>query len=59
MITNEYILSPMIDPDNVDKRREEVGLMPLAEYLNHFDLIWDIEKFKMRMEEYGSANTKN
>ena len=58
MKTNEYLLSPMIDPDNVDKRREEVGLMPLAEYLNHFDLIWDIEKFKKRMEEYDSTRTK-
>ncbi len=58
MITNEYILSPMIDPDNVDKRIEEIGLMPLAEYLNHFDLVWDIEKFKKRMKEYDLTRTK-
>ena len=58
MKTNEYLLSPMIDPDNVDKRREEVGLIPLAEYLNHFDLIWNIEKFKKRMEEYDSTRAK-
>ena len=56
--TNEYILSPMIGPDNVDKRREEVGLMLLAEYLNHFDLNWDVEKFKKRMEEYESTRIK-
>lgn len=58
MKTNEYLLSPMIDPDNVDKRREEVGLMPLAEYLNHFELIWDVEKFKKRMEEYDLEKNK-
>jgi len=53
-----YVLSPMIDPDNIDKRRTEVGLEPIAEYLKYWDLTWDVEKFKKRMEEYD-AKTKN
>jgi hypothetical protein len=58
MKTNEYLLSPMIDPDNVDKRRAEVGLMPLSEYLKYWDLTWDVEKFKKRMEEYDLEKNK-
>jgi hypothetical protein len=58
MKTNEYLLSPMIDPDNVDKRRAEVGLMPLSEYLKYWDLTWDVEKFKKRMEEFDLEKNK-
>jgi hypothetical protein len=53
-ITNTWELEPMIDPDNADKRRSEVGLEPLAEYLKNWDIIWDIQKFKKRMEVYDS-----
>ena len=56
--TNLYVLSPMIDPDNVDKRRAEVGLKPIAEYLKFWDLTWDVEKFKKRMEIYDSEKNK-
>jgi hypothetical protein len=56
--TKEYILSPMIDPDNVDQRRAEVGLKPIAEYLKIFNIAWDVEKFKMRMEEYELEKNK-
>ena len=56
--TNQYILRPMIDPDNVDKRRAEVGLEPISEYLKIWDLTWDAAKFKKRMEEYD-AKKKN
>jgi hypothetical protein len=56
--TNTMELSPMIDPDNADKRRSEVGLEPLAEYLKYHDLTWDVEKFKKRMEVYDSEKKK-
>jgi hypothetical protein len=41
-----YYLSPLEDPDNVDKRREEVGLPPIAEYIQHWNLVWNVEEFK-------------
>lgn len=56
--TNQYALSPMIDPDNVDKRRAEAGLKPIAEYLNLFGLTWNVETFKKRMEEYDAEKNK-
>ncbi len=54
--TKEYKLSPMIDPDNVNKRRESVGLKPIAEYLQIWDITWDLDTFKKRMEEYDLEN---
>jgi hypothetical protein len=44
--TQEYYISPLEDPDNVDKRRSEVGLGPLSEYVNHWQIKWDVEQYK-------------
>jgi hypothetical protein len=45
-VTRKNYLLPLEDPDNVDARRAEVGLGPLAEYLKSFDLVWDVEEYK-------------
>lgn len=45
----EQFVAPLIDPENVDKRRAEVGLGPLADYVGRWDLTWDIEKHKERV----------
>jgi hypothetical protein len=45
-ITQAYIVSPLEDPDNVDKRRAEVGLEPLSTYLSYFKIKWDVEQYK-------------
>ena len=47
----EKWVSPLEDPDNVDKRRAEVGLQPLAEYLKYWDLKWDVEEYKKQLPE--------
>ncbi len=39
--TGKYHISPIEDPKNVDKRRAEVGLGPLSEYVSNWDLIWN------------------
>ena len=44
--TQSFYVSPLEDPDNVDKRRTEVGLQPLAEYLLNWNLVWDVEQYK-------------
>ncbi|GAB3915594.1 DUF6624 domain-containing protein [Larkinella terrae] len=46
-----YVL-PMNDPDNVDKRRADVGLPPLADYVKYWDLKWDVADYKKRLPEY-------
>jgi hypothetical protein len=53
--THEYYVSPLEDPDNVDKRRAEAGLKPLSEVLEfYFDtwkLKWDVEQYKKDLPE--------
>jgi len=44
--TQLYYVSPLEDPDNVDKRREAVGLQPLAEYVSRWQIKWDVEQYK-------------
>lgn len=46
--TGEYYLLPLVDPDNVDKRRDEIGLGKLANYYRHGRFTWNIEKYKKR-----------
>jgi hypothetical protein len=43
---NKYFVAPLDDPDNVDKRREEVGLSPLTEYLSVWNAKWDVKQYK-------------
>ncbi len=41
-----YYVQPLEDPDNVDKRRAQVGLQPLAEYVSQWQIKWDVEQYK-------------
>lgn len=47
-VTQEKYVAPLIDPENVDKRRAEVGLGKLADYVGHWNLVWDVQKHKER-----------
>ncbi|MCT4665295.1 MAG: hypothetical protein N4A45_08710 [Flavobacteriales bacterium] len=50
----EKFVAPLIDPENVDKRRAKVGLGPLADYIRFWDLTWDIDKHKARTKKIES-----
>jgi hypothetical protein len=41
-----YYLYPVIDVDNIDTRRAEVGLGSIASYLKGFNLNWNIKAYK-------------
>jgi hypothetical protein len=56
--TGEYYVSPLIDPDNVDKRRAEVGLGTLQEYVGRWDIVWDVEEYKKTLPELEAALQK-
>lgn len=45
-VPGNYYILPIEDPDNVDLLRSKVGLQPLAEYLNEWNIKWDVEKYK-------------
>lgn len=47
--SGEFYLSPLEDPDNVDKRRAEVGLQPLSDYLMNWELKWDPAAYKLAL----------
>jgi len=42
----KYFVSPIEDPDNVDKRRAEVGLGPISEYVKDWGIEWNLEEYK-------------
>lgn len=59
--TKLYYVLPLIDPDNVDKRRAEVGLQSLSEYVTHWQIKWDVEQYKkdlLAIEEQQKARQK-
>lgn len=44
---------PVYDPVNIDKRRAEIGLEPIAEFLkSRFDFEWNLEEQIKRSEEF-------
>ena len=43
---NRYFVLPLADPENVDKRRAEVGLQPLSEYVSNWNIKWNVEEYK-------------
>jgi hypothetical protein len=44
--TEKYYVRPLEDPGNVDKRRAQVGLPPLSEYVMRWQIKWDAEQYK-------------
>jgi hypothetical protein len=47
--TGEYYVQALQDPDNVDKRRAEVGLGTLQEYVSYWKLTWNVEAYKKQL----------
>lgn len=55
----KYYVSPLIDPENVDKRRTEVGLGTISNYVKRWGIIWDIEAHKKRCEKLENNSETN
>jgi hypothetical protein len=49
--TGEYYVLPLIDPDNVDQRRAEVGLGTIQDYISNWGMTWDVEEYKNKLPE--------
>lgn len=56
--TNRFYVAPLIDPDNVDKRRAEVGLEPIAGYVTNWDIHWNVEEYKKQLPELEALSKK-
>ena len=51
--TKSFNVWPVYDPVNIDKRRAEIGLEPIAEFLkSRFDFEWNPEEQIKRSEEF-------
>lgn len=49
--TQTYFVLPLEDPENVDKRRSEVGLGPISKYISQWQLKWDPIQYKKDLEK--------
>ena len=49
--TNNFYVEPLEDPDNVDKRRSEVGLGTLSDYVKNWNINWNVEEYKKKLPE--------
>ena len=56
--TGEYFVFPLIDPDNVNIRREEMGLVSIQDYISNLGLIWDVEEYKKNLPKYEAMSKK-
>lgn len=54
--TNIQYVLPLMDPDNVDKRRKEVGLGSMSDYVKNWNLVWDVERYKSELPELQKLN---
>lgn len=54
--TKSFNLWPVYDPENIDKRRAEIGLEPIAIFLkDRFDFEWDLEEQIARSKAFEEA----
>lgn len=44
--TGEYYISPLRDPENVDKRRAKVGLGKIQDYVSQWNIEWNAKEYK-------------
>ncbi len=49
--TNKSYVLPLADPDNVDRRRAEVGLGLLADYVKRWGIVWNVEEYKKDLKK--------
>lgn len=58
--TKSFNLWPVFDPENIDKRRTEIGLDSIAIFLkNRFDFEWNLEEQKKRTKDFELAKQKD
>ena len=58
--TKTFNVWPVYDPINIDKRRAEIGLEPIAGFLkNRFDFDWNLEEQLKRTEHFETEKLKN
>ncbi|MCK0109527.1 hypothetical protein MWU58_09495 [Flavobacteriaceae bacterium S0825] len=58
--TKSFNVWPVFEPENIDKRRAEIGLEPIAEFLKaRFDFDWNLEEQIQRSKEFEAQQKKS
>ncbi|GAB5565965.1 MAG: hypothetical protein Wins2KO_30280 [Winogradskyella sp.] len=58
--TKSFNVWPVYDPENIDQRRAEIGLEPIAIFLkNRFNFEWNLEEQIERTKAYIAAKSKD
>lgn len=56
--TGEFYVLPLEDPANVDKRRGEMNLGSLANYVSHWNIVWNVEEYIKKLPEIEAKQKK-
>ncbi|BAO77347.1 DUF6624 domain-containing protein [Winogradskyella sp. PG-2] len=57
--TKSFNVWPDFNPENIDKRRAEIGLEPIAEFLkNRFDFDWNLNEQIQRTKAFKTKQNK-
>ncbi|MDR0755148.1 MAG: hypothetical protein LBF04_07150 [Prevotellaceae bacterium] len=54
--TGKTYIAPLEDPDNVDKRRKEIGLNKYQDYLSIFGITWNVDEYKKELPELDAKH---
>ena len=49
--TGKWVVHPISNPEQVDERRLEMGLSPLAKYVKNWDIEWNVQEHKKQLFE--------
>lgn len=55
-VDNVWFVLPLLDPENVDKRRIDVGLPPISEYVQEWNITWNVDKYKQFIKKIKQRN---
>lgn len=53
-----YYVLPLVKPKQINKRRAKMGLGKLENYIDHWDLTWDIARHKKRIQQLRKEKHK-
>lgn len=56
--TGQHFVFPLLDPENVDTRRAEVGLAPLQDYIARWGITWNVEEYKKQLPALEAKQKK-
>lgn len=51
-----YYVKPLQAPENVNKRREEMGLGPMENYVSRWNIEWSLDNYLESIKKFESSN---